>query len=380
MRFASVIDFAAATISQCSAAVDPPHYISHRAEAPSVRSSLYVGGAYVADGTGGHVFRDQMYVEKLVPAAGVRQPDPIVLIHGQGQTGSNFLNKPDGGRGWASLFIDHGYEVYIVDQTLRGRSPWMLSDGTTRPSALSVEAVERMFTAVAKFKLWPQAVNHTQWPGSGLRGDPIFDAFYSSNVQFIDNSTYQQDTVQAAGAALLDRIGRPTILLGHSQGGFMPTLIADARPELTKSIILLEPGGPPFKGAIYNPNVTRPWGLVDIPITYDPAVTDPAVDLVQQVHVKRDERSIECILQAENPKPRQLVNLEDKPILIVTGEASYHAPYDHCTAEFFRQAGCDKTKHIELGKVGVHGNGHMLFMEKNSDEIFAIVEGWIQSN
>ena len=46
---------------------------------------------------------------------------------------------------------------------------------------------------------WPQAALHDQWPGNGSRGDPIFDAFYSSNVQFISNATYQETAVQAAG-------------------------------------------------------------------------------------------------------------------------------------------------------------------------------------
>jgi hypothetical protein len=65
-------------------------------------------------------------------------------------------------------------------------------------------------------------------------GNSIFNAFYSSNVQLISNATYQQSTMQSAGAQLLDLIGAPVWLLDHSQGGLMPLLIADARPHLTK--------------------------------------------------------------------------------------------------------------------------------------------------
>lgn len=57
-------------------------------EAAYIRSYFYVGGGYVDDGSGGHIFRDQMYVEKLLPTTGVSQDTPIVLIHGQAQTGS----------------------------------------------------------------------------------------------------------------------------------------------------------------------------------------------------------------------------------------------------------------------------------------------------
>lgn len=61
---------------------------SSRSEVPAQRSYLYVGGKYINDGTGQHVFADQMYVEKLTPAEGATKPYPIVFIHGQAQTGT----------------------------------------------------------------------------------------------------------------------------------------------------------------------------------------------------------------------------------------------------------------------------------------------------
>ncbi|POR33810.1 Uncharacterized protein TPAR_06002 [Tolypocladium paradoxum] len=368
-------------------------------ELPYQRTYFHVGGGYVDDGAGGHIFRDQMYVERLRPANGVTQDTPIVLIHGQAQTGSvssrisrvvrvstnaksetrqNFLNKPDGSCGWATQFIRQGFDVYIVDQTFRGRSAWQPGQGAASPSTYSAELLEQRFTAVRRYMLWPQAINHTQWPGNGSMGNPIFDAFYSSNVQFILNAVYQQTTVQAAGAALLDKIGKPAVLVGHSQGGLMPIVIADARPNLTKGLILLEPTGPPFREAVFSTRPARKWGLTDIPLTYSPAVVDPAVDLTQQTYPPLGENYTECVLQAENPSPRQLVNLASKPILVVTGEASYHALYDYCTAEYLKQAGCSKTKYLALGDIGIRGNGHMFFMERNSNQIQTVVKDWVQ--
>ncbi|KAG8667680.1 hypothetical protein FPOAC2_12863 [Fusarium poae] len=380
MNFSILAAVIAATIGKYSDVVTRA-LVAHdvNSEVPAIRSFFYTGGQYVDDGEGGHVFRGQMYIEKLVPAKGPIKETPIVMIHGVAQTGTNFLNKPDGGRGWASLFLSQGYELYIVDQTFRGRSAWLPTSSGEKPIILSAEAIETAFTNSKDHMLWPQAVNHTQWPGSGMKGDPIFDAFYASNVQFVDNSVNQQTAMQAAGATLLDKIGKPAIILGHSEGSFMPTLIADKRPNLTKAIVLLEAAGPPFKDEIFhfggdNP---RPWGLWDVPITYDPPVTDPKTELVREVHPPRDNLSTECTLQAKHPKPRKLVNLEDISILIVNGAASYHQPYEHCTAAYYRQAGCKKLEHIELGTIGIHGNGHMLFMEKNSDEIQGVVHHWI---
>lgn len=354
-------------------------------EIAAVRTYFHIGGEYSEDGNGGHIFKDQMYVEKLSPISpSNNQPNPIVLIHGQGQTGTNFLNKPDGGISWTSQFLDAGYTVYIVDQTFRGRSAWAPRAGAAAPSTYSAEIIQQRFTAGERYRLWPQSVLHKQWPGTGVMGDPIFDAFYSSNVQFISNAVYQEQTVQSAGAQLLDRIGTPVWLLGHSQGGLMPLLIADARPDLTKGLILLEPTGPPFQDAVFSTKSTRNWGLTDIPMSYSPPVIDPLVDLVKQVvppsNLTSNNVTIPCILQATDPAPKQLVNLAPLPILTVTSEASYHAPYDYCTVEFLKQAGCAKASHLELGKAGIRGNGHMMFMEKNSEEIWERIHGWIESN
>jgi hypothetical protein len=160
-------------------------------------------------------------------------------------------------------------------------------------------------------------------------------------------------------------------------------LIADARPRRTKGLILLEPTGPPFQEAVFSSSSTRQWGLTDIPMNYSPPVTNPVLDLLKEVvqpaHPTTDNATVPCVLQAKGPAPRQLSNLVPIPILTITSEASYHAPYDYCTVEFLEQAGCSKTKHLELAKVGIHGNGHMMFMEKNSDEIWERVNKWIKA-
>lgn len=57
-------------------------------EEPCTRSFFCTGGSYVDDGKRGHIFRDQMYVEKLLPVNGATQGTPVVLIHGQAQTGT----------------------------------------------------------------------------------------------------------------------------------------------------------------------------------------------------------------------------------------------------------------------------------------------------
>ena len=288
----------------------------------------------------------------------------------------NWLTKPDGEPGWLSYFINQGYECYIIDQTFRGRSPWQPGNGTL--AALSAERIQQYFTATAKYKLWPQAKLHTQWPGSGVMGDEYFDAYYAATVQSLSGAEdYQQSTMQAAGAALLDKIGHPVVMIAHSQGGGLAWPIADIRPDLVHRLVLLEPSGPPFESTIIGSGPARPYGLTEVPITYDPPVKNPETDLVKQVVTSKDGDEASCTIQADSPPPRKLRNLKKVPMLVVTAESSYHVLQDWCTIMYMRQAGVS-VDHSALGDSGIHGNGHMMFLEKNSDIVAAEVQKWIE--
>ncbi|KAK2732516.1 hypothetical protein FQN57_002608 [Myotisia sp. PD_48] len=344
-------------------------------EAAYTRRYFYVGGRYKDNGKGEYFYTGQMYVEHLVPVGGPTKKHPIVFVHGQAQTGTNWLNKPDGGSGWASYFINHGYECYIVDQTFRGRSAWFPENGTV--ASINTEVIEKFFTATKEYKLWPHAELHTQWPGSGKMGDPIFDAYYASTVQFLISQVHQETSIQIAGAALLDRIGRPVMLMTHSQAGSQGWLIADARPQFIHTIVALEPGEP-FVNTIFRSEYSRRYGLTNIPITYYPPVTDPETDLIK--HIIQEPQG-NCTIQAESPpnSPRELVRLAEIKVLVVTAEASYHRLTDWCVVRFLKQAGV-WAEHLELGEAGVHGNGHMMFLEKNSDEVAEKIKRWIEQN
>lgn len=156
----------------------------------------------------------------------------------------------------------------------------------------------------------------------------------------------------------------------------MPWLIADARPELTKAIINLEPSGPPFHEAVFGNRSARAYGLTDIPITYDPPVVSPEVDLVKQTIAAPSKTTVSCMIQADDPPPRQLANLKNIPVLLLTAEASYHAVYDWCTVRYLQQAGVNVT-HLELEQVGIRGNGHLLFLEENSDAVASVLQQWM---
>jgi pimeloyl-ACP methyl ester carboxylesterase len=344
--------------------------------AVALRGYFYVGGKYVGP-PGQETMEGQIYVEVLAPKD-VRRPFPLVLIHGAAQTATNWMGTPDGRKGWAEYFVEQGYIVYMIDQPMRGRSAYHPGDGKTR--MFTAQGEEFQFTAVEVKGTWPQAKKHTQWPGDGAnkgrKGDPVFDAFYATQVETVLSAEETEQRNQDAGAALLDKIG-PAIVLTHSQSGAFGWLIADARPRLVKAIVAIEPSGPPFEASIIGTGRTRPWGPVDIPITYDPPVRDPS-----EIAIERDAKPdapdlFTCWMQ--KAPARQLVNLKNIPVMIMSAEASYHQTYDHCTAKYLNQAGV-KTEYIRLQDKGIRGNGHMVMIEKNNLEIAHVIDEWVVAN
>jgi pimeloyl-ACP methyl ester carboxylesterase len=344
----------------------------HDQSAIKSRGFFYVGGAYSGPDKQ-QVMSGQMYTEVLVPHA-IRRPYPLVLIHGAAQTATNWMGTPDGRKGWAEYFAELGYVVYMVDQPMRGRSAWHPADGATR--MFSAQAIESQFTATADFGHWPQAKLHTQWPGEGpgkgQRGDPVFDAFYATQVESLASNHETQKFNQQAVSALLDRIG-PAVLLTHSQAGPFGWLIADARPRLVKGVVAIEPSGPPFENAINATGKARAWGPTDIPLTYSPAVSRPE-DLLVEKEKPESAELVGCWMQ--RPPARQLINLSHIPVMVMAAEASYHAVYDHCTAKYLRQAGVP-TDFVRLEQQGIRGNGHMVMLEKNNLEIARWIDRWL---
>lgn len=259
----------------------------------------------------------------------------------------------------------------MTDQPQRGRSIWLPgSDGLT---ALSVLTVEQYFTAPQKFNLWPQAQFHTQWPGSGTIGDPIFDAFFASQVEYASSKGVSELNSRHAYSALLDREG-PAILVTHSQAGAQGWQIGDARPDLVKGILALEPEGPPFYDEILSTGFDRTYGITINPIEYDPSAGVNGSDLKTTIVAAASANESSCILQTSPAK--KLVNLSKIPIQVVTSQASYHAVYDRCTVEYLRQAGVNATW-LNLPQVGIYGNAHFIFMEKNNIQIAEQVGGWL---
>jgi hypothetical protein len=113
-------------------------------------------------------------------------------------------------------------------------------------------------------------------------------------------------------------------------------------------------------------------------MTYDPPVKDPS-----EIAVVRDEKAdgpdkFICCMQKE--PARQLTNLKTIPAAVISAEASYHQLYDNCTVKYLKQAGMAHIEWMPLQSKDIHGNGHMVMIEKNNLAIAKVIDDWVVGN
>jgi pimeloyl-ACP methyl ester carboxylesterase len=320
------------------------------------RRGFFWTGAERVDGPWGTVIRAPMYVEWEAPLE-VTHPWPIVLIHGGGGQGLNWMGTPDGRPGWSTLLVQRGYEVYVVDRPGHGRSSFHPDVIGAMGPPFPLQAGEAIFRSPAEGPAsHPTAHLHTQWPGTRDDDDPALEAIVTASGPMPADLALSQALDQSRGVELLDRIG-PAILFTHSLGGPAGWLIADARPDLVKAIVAIENIGPPF---VENPQLglSLEWGLTSAPLTYDPSAQS-AADLQGQ--------------------PRVLPNLAGIPIAVVSAEASPYVHMHDDMVAFLMQAGCDVDS-LRLADHGVHGNGHAMMLERNNVEALEPIVGWVEGN
>ena len=224
---------------------------------------------------------------------------------------------------------------------------------------------------------------YTQWPSDspkkGTMGDPVFDFFIKGQMQFIAG---QDKLAVPAGIALLDQIGSPVILITHSQGGGIGFNVADARPKLVAGMVAIEPGGPQI-GVVdtakvaYTGRIGNAWGITNMPMHYEPPVNSPD-DLKTYLEEKSDRPDeVPCYMQKE--PVHKLVGMKDIRILSISAEGTYHRVFDACIPKWLNQAGVHDD-FIRLEDVGIHGNMHEMFLDRNSDVVIKFIDDWLRKN
>jgi len=373
-------------------------------------SYMWVNVKRAETARGAYVGGQQMYVEYMIPAQ-VKHPFPVVLVHGGGGQGTDWMETPDGRPGWFQYLVQEGYKVYVVDRPGHGRSPLHPDlHGGFPATHITLESLAGRFTPPAAN---PANVpneyqkNHNQWPGVGNVGSPDLDQLVAglggsyvqtppppgaapgapgraggaggrggalagppqpANAQPAGQLNVQHLAWRQAGADLLDKIG-PAIIMTHSAGGPFGLLVAEARPTLVKATVIIEGAGSGFAAG-------NRWGMSSVPVTYDPPVSDPAE--IKTTYVASPEPGIAgYFLQAE--PAHKLPNLKNTKVVFVTSDSSFASPGNPGGVAFLKQAGV-QAEELRLGAHGIKGNGHMMMAEKNNRDVLQPLMDWMNKN
>jgi len=268
---------------------------------------------------------EQMYVQYFLPA-NERGAYPLLLWHGGGLTGVTYETTPDGREGWLNYFLRKGWDVYNSDAVERGRAGW-----AQYPDIFKGEPVflttsnpfERFRIGDGPGSYDPDPAKRKLMPGSQFPNEG-YENFVKQNVP---RWTTTDDATIAAYIAEIDRVC-PCIILFHSQAGTFGFKVAQARPDKVKALIAVEPAGVG--------DLTKVDVLKNIPTLF-----------VYGDYIERDTRW---------PKIR------------ATGIAF---------AEAMKAAG-GSVDVVELPKAGIHGNSHMMMMDKNNLEVAALIQNWLE--
>ncbi len=264
----------------------------------------------------------QMYVQYYKQAA-PKAKYPLLLWHGGGLTGVSWETKPDGRPGFQDFFLRAGHDLYVSDSAERGRSSF-----SRTPEVYKTEPQFRTANeAWSLFRFGPNGSYGARKTFDGVQF-PV-DQLEQFGKQGVARWLDSDAMIQAAYDALIDKIC-PCVVMTHSQGGLFGFNAALRAPDKIKALISLEPGTPP-----------------------------PAQ--------KVDDR------------------VKGIPFLVVWGDFIDQSAYWTQKVPPIRQftdalaAHGGRVDWVDLPKIGIKGNTHMLMMDKNSEEIATLVQKWMIS-
>jgi hypothetical protein len=248
----------------------------------------------------------QMYVEMRIPQKQTH-PYPIVMVHGRHPLRHDLLRA-------RRMAARAGRSISRGAAT---RSMWSTSPAAAAPATSPRSMARRgSRTPIARRRATCSRPNTSSGRRricirSGLAMAEPDDAVTLQMVgSFLPEIAFekQQEVSRDAMVALLDKVG-PAIVLVHSQAGPIGWSTADARPDLVKAVVAVEPNGPPVRGArvrrrarlVQGGRLALPYGIAGVPLAYDPAVKDAS----ELKWVKEDKPDapglVTCWKQAEPP-------------------------------------------------------------------------------
>lgn len=266
--------------------------------------------------------------------------NPIVYLHGYGQSRMGWMTTPDGREGWATMFLRNGHSAYLVDQPGRGEAGAQVS--MTTDGFLDVWAEDSKdykpgdqawYTHFRIGRIAPERYEGSQFPEGAEAQDQFFRQMTPNTGNF--------DMAKSAAALgevfekVKEQTGNKSIFITHSQGGAVGW---DVPVENMSAIIAIEPGGTPQVGSEQYQRLLE----ANIPIAiYFGDYIDNGPEDIQSTAFWKGVRD-GALEFAER----------------------YNADGGDCTV-------------VDLPKEGITGNSHFMFQEMNNQAIADHIEAWL---
>lgn len=166
----------------------------------------------------------------------------IVMVPGLNLTSYIFFTTPDDRKGWAELFAEKGYDVYMVNDPKFD----FVTGGILAP--FSVPSNGKPATQ-GSVQAWQSDI-WRRWGFGSSQGNPYTDAQFPTdsfadfalNYPYLGTSTFRYEN---AISAVIDSIKGKVWLLSHSAGTQSAVLAAHQKKTQVNGLILIEPAGPP---------------------------------------------------------------------------------------------------------------------------------------
>lgn len=326
--------------------------------------NLKTFGSFVAGGTikprekgnsEQRILANHAYVEYFIPNDHADTRPPIILTHNY--FGANaWLTNVDGKEGWAQFFVRQGFPVFIIDPPGTGRAGFDPDSIDQNASVIDgAFPVDQGFWPGQDTSAWTAWNMGPEWAVTGdgtVQGNqmPTYDEAQRRLLSTLTPNLPVPETVlDDTFIDVLEAVNRmtgPAIFIAWSMGGGMGQRLALRRPELFSGLVLLD-------GYSGERRFPEPGNWFD----------NGAI--------------------ADSKKLAVILSEEKISVLNLNSAAGHYSNTGNARklgmtlVDQIIECG-GSADDIWLPDVGIHGNGHMMFFERNSDQVAGVVADWIK--
>lgn len=266
--------------------------------------------------------------------------NPIVYLHGYGQSRMGWMTTPDGRDGWSTMFLRNGHSAYLVDQPGRGEAgaqTSMTSDGFldvwSEESKDYKPGDQAWYTHFRIGRVAPERYEGSQFPEGAEAQDQFFRQMTPNTGSF--DQAMAAEALSVVLSEVMERTSNKSIFITHSQGGAVGW---DVDVENISAIVAIEPGGAPAVDSDqYNKLLAA---KIPVIIYFGDYIDNGPEDIMSSGFWA----------------------------MVKSGAVAF--------AEAYNAAGGDATV-IDLPAIGITGNSHFMFQEMNNQEIADHIENWL---